>query len=144
MQGTLFFPMKRMTGDHLEKRIIIYDGVCILCNNFVQWLIKRDQKGAFHFTTLQSDLGQQLITEHQVKGDTVVLWDNGKVYTKSDVALNVLSHLSVIWWIFIPLKLLPSVFRNAVYDWIAKNRYKWFGKYDSCLLPDPSIRERFI
>ena len=133
-----------MTEHVRAKRIIIYDGGCILCNNFVQWVIKRDQKGAFHFTTLQSDLGQQLITEHQVKGDTVVLWDNGKVYTKSDVALNVLSHLSVIWWIFIPLKLLPSVFRNAVYDWIAKNRYNWFGKYDSCLLPDPSIRERFI
>lgn len=133
-----------MTEKHFDKRIIVYDGVCILCNQFVQWLIKRDKKGIFYYTTLQSELGQQLLAHYQIDGDTVVLWDNEKIYTKSDVALNVLPHLSVVWWIFIPLKVIPKGIRNGIYDWIARNRYRWFGKYDSCMLPDPNFKNRFI
>ena len=137
-------PYVGMNADLLNKKVIVYDGLCILCNHFVQWLIKRDKKGVFYFTTLQSDLGQDLIAENDVQGDTVVLWDRGQIYTKSDVALNVLSDLSWIWWIFIPFKIIPRAFRNTIYDWIARNRYKWFGKHDTCMLPDPSFKERFL
>jgi predicted DCC family thiol-disulfide oxidoreductase YuxK len=124
--------------------IIAFDGVCNLCNGFIQWLIKRDKKKQFRYTTLQSNLGQVLTKNIDFEGDSVILVYKEKIYTLSDVGLKCMQILGGAWTILYGLIYLPKSFRDFVYKWIAKNRYKWFGKSDACMMPDPSIKALFI
>lgn len=130
-----------------DKPILLFDGVCNLCNGFVQFIIKRDPKATFRFTALQSEAGQQLLQEANLPTkelSTVVLWENGKFYTHSDVPLRVVRHLSFGWRVFIIFKILPKFIRDSIYNWVAQNRYRWFGKKESCMIPTPELKARFL
>ena len=126
--------------------IILFDGECNFCDASVQFIIKRDPHGYFRFAALQSEVGEDLKKKHLIadKMDSVIVIDNNTVYDSSDAALAICRHLNGIWKGFYLLKVLPKPFRNSVYKIIAKNRYKWFGKKDSCTIPTPDIRNRFL
>jgi len=124
--------------------IIAFDGVCNLCNGFIQWLIKRDKKKIFRYTTLQSNSGEILKNAIEINGDSVLLVYNEAIYSLSDVGLKCMQILGGGWTVLSWLRFLPKGFRDMVYRYIAINRYKWFGKSDVCMLPDASIRASFL
>jgi predicted DCC family thiol-disulfide oxidoreductase YuxK len=128
------------------KGIILFDGVCHFCQGSVQFIIKRDDKAYFHFASLQSEIGQKLVGEFGVPNNinSVVLLENERFYTKSAAALRICGHLNRFWPIFKIFMIFPAPLRDFFYDFIAKNRYKWFGKSDACMLPSPAIRKRFL
>ena len=130
-----------------QHPILLFDGVCNFCDNYVQFLIKRDKKGIFRFAPIQSKTGQALLKKHDFPTDkisTVVLIEEGKLFTKSTVGLRIFKKLGGLWILFYPLIIIPSAIRDVVYDYIAKNRYKWFGEKDSCMMPSPEVRSRFL
>ena len=127
--------------------VILFDGICNLCNGAVQYVIKHDPAGVFKFASLQSGAGQQLLSTYELQQtdfNSFVLIEDDKAFTKSEAALMVAKKLNG------PVKLLggfifvPSVIRDWIYNLIARNRYKWFGKKDSCMLPTPAIESRFL
>ncbi|ADY53437.1 thiol-disulfide oxidoreductase DCC [Pseudopedobacter saltans DSM 12145] len=127
--------------------VILFDGVCNLCNSFVQFVIKHDKKERFMFASLQSDFAQKTLVNSFVasqKLSTVVLLEDRKTYSKSTAALRVLKKLNGLWPLLYVFIILPTFIRDAVYNLIAKNRYKWFGKKDSCMMPSPELRRRFL
>lgn len=127
--------------------LILFDGVCNLCNTWVQWVLKRDKHAQFRFAALQSDTGRQLLMQYSLNPDnidTVVLIDNNRAYTHSDVALRVASRIGGIWSATAIFYIFPRSFRNIVYNWIARNRYRWFGRQSECWLPRPEWKERFV
>ncbi len=129
------------------KRIVLFDGVCNFCDSSVQFIIKRDPAAHFLFTSLQSDKGMELVKQYAIPADvdSLVLIENGKVFTKSSAALRIAKKLDGLWHLFFLLILVPRKIRDIFYDYFAKNRYKWFGKKeDACTLPSPDIRKRFI
>ena len=131
-----------------NKKIILFDGVCNLCNGFVQFVIKRDANDVFRYASLQSDIGQKLLSERNIDGtliDSVVLIEPGVAYyIKSDAALQIGSHLKGFSGLSRVLHLIPSSLRNIVYDLIARYRYVWFGKKDACMIPTPELKAKFI
>lgn len=130
-----------------HKKLILFDGVCNLCNNSVQYVIKRDQKNTYLFAPLQSKVGQQIIEQFQidtVKTDSILLYTNGKLYSKSTAALKVAATLGFPTNILSIFIVIPAFIRNWVYDFIAKNRYKWYGKKEACMIPTPELKSKFI
>ena len=131
-----------------NKKIILFDGVCNLCNGFIQRVIKRDTTDVFRYASLQSDIGQQLISERNMdatKIDSVVLIEPGVAfYIKSDAALQIGRHLKSYRTLSRILYLIPSGLRNIVYDLIARYRYTWFGKQDACMIPTPELKAKFL
>ena len=130
-----------------SKSIILFDGVCNLCNNAVQFVIKHDPTDTFMFAALQSATGQKLLQQcnlPKVGFDSFVLIQNGKVFLKSTAALQVAKQLSGPVKSLYGFIIVPSFIRNAVYTVIAKNRYKWFGKKDSCMIPTASLKAKFL
>jgi predicted DCC family thiol-disulfide oxidoreductase YuxK len=128
-------------------RIILFDGVCNLCNGAVNFVIKRDTGNVFKFTPLQEKQGVLLLKMHAVdtqKLDSIVLIENEKVYVKSSAALRIARKMSNLWPLFFVLLIIPSFIRDGIYDFIAKNRYKWFGKKEQCMIPTPGSREKFL
>jgi len=127
--------------------VVLFDGVCNLCNGTVQFIIKRDAKGVFRFASLQSAYGQQQLKSFGLPSDTlysIVAVYNGKAYQQSDAVLLMLKHLGGRWsWLTI-FRILPRFFRDAVYAFIARNRYRFFGKKDQCMIPTPGLKSRFI
>ena len=131
----------------LTHSIILFDGVCNLCNGAVNFVIKRDPRNVFKFTPLQEKQGVLLLKKHAVdarKLDSIVLIENGNVYIKSSAALRIARKLSGLWPLFFVLLIIPSFIRDGVYDFIAKNRYKWFGKKEQCIIPTPGLKEKFL
>lgn len=131
----------------LKHPILLFDGVCNLCNASVQFVLKRDRQGQFRFASLQSEAAQELLRqfpEAPAGINTVVLIENGQLYTKSDAALRAAKRLPGLWPVLYGFILLPRPLRNLAYDWIARNRYRWFGKEDQCMLPRPEWKERFL
>lgn len=130
-----------------EQPVILFDGVCNLCNGVVKLVIKQDKKAYFKLAALQSPAGQMLLQKYRLPQkdfETFLLIKNGKVYQQSDAALQVAKHFSWYWqWLQI-LWLVPRPLRNAVYRLVARNRYRWFGKKEACMIPTPSIKKRFI
>ena len=130
------------------KKIILFDGVCNLCNGFIQRVIKRDTTDVFRYASLQSDIGQQLISERNMdatKIDSVVLIEPGVAfYIKSDAALQIGRHLKGYRTLSRILYLINSGLRNIVYDLIARYRYTWFGKQDACMIPTPELKAKFL
>lgn len=130
-----------------SQPVILFDGVCNLCNGSVQFIIKRDPSAIFRFSSLQSDSAKQMLQQaglDHTKTDTVVLLYNGKAYTQSDAALHIVRQLTGFWPVMYVFIVIPRPFRNAVYNWIARNRYRWFGKKDQCMIPSPEIKHRFL
>ena len=129
------------------KSIILFDGVCNLCNNAVQFVIKHDSSDKFVFAALQSATGQKLLQQYnlpQTGFDSFVLLQNGKVFLKSTAALQIAKQLSGPVKLLYGFIIVPSFIRNTVYTVIAKNRYKWFGKKDSCMIPTASLKAKFL
>ena len=130
-----------------DNPVILFDGVCNLCNGAVNFVIKRDTISQFKFAALQSEAGQKLLQQYNLPREnfnSFVLIKEGKVYTKSAAALKVCKHLTGLWPILYGFIIVPSFIRNAVYQWIAKNRYKWFGKKQQCMLPTAALKNRFL
>ena len=129
-------------------KIILFDGVCNLCNSTIQFIIKHDKKRQFRFTSLQSDLGKQLLKERNinpVKIDSIILIEpNIAYYHKSTAALEIAKGLNGAYPLMSIFLIIPISLRDWVYDYIAENRYKWFGKNESCLLPSKEEEELFI
>lgn len=131
-----------------SKKIILFDGVCNLCNNSVQFVIKRDVNDVFQFAALQSETGKRLLTERNIDTqeiDSIILIEpNIAYYTKSTAALEIGKHLKGLKAISSILLWLPEPLRNIVYDFIARNRYKWYGKKDNCMIPSEELKSKFI
>lgn len=127
--------------------IILFDGVCNLCNSAVQFIINRDEKDTFRFASLQSETGQKLLAIHQLQHkniDSIVLIKNEKAYIKSTAALHIAKELSGIWKLAYYYIVIPKFIRDAVYDFIARNRYAWFGKKDQCMIPTAKLKSKFL
>lgn len=133
--------IRALSQDH---PIVAFDGVCNLCNGYIQWLIRRDRKRVFRYTTLQSGEGAVMKEASALNGDSILLIHKGEIHTMSDAGLMSLKFLGGAWGLVSLLRVFPKSLRNAIYKWIARNRYKWFGKSESCLVPDASIRSLFI
>ena len=132
---------------HRDKAIILYDGVCILCNGFVQFLLRRDQKDIFRFAPIQAEEVEQWLAsqlDEELREDTVILWYKDSLYTKSDVSVQVLRLLPFPWPVLSVMRFIPKSIRDGIYDWIARKRYKWFGKKEQCPIPTPEDQRRFI
>jgi predicted DCC family thiol-disulfide oxidoreductase YuxK len=130
----------------INEPVILFDGVCNFCNSSVQFIIKRDPKGLCRFASLQSDIGQAYLSKYNLGdyADSFVLIEKDRVYLKSDAALQITKNLAGAWKVFYILKIVPRPLRDLVYSFIAKNRYKWFGKKAACMIPTPDIKSRFI
>lgn len=128
------------------RRIILFDGVCNFCDSSVQFIIKRDPNGAYQFAPLQGETGRKLLKEFDLKEnlDSIVYIEDDRFYKKSAAALRICRNLSGAWRLFAIFKIIPTPIRDIFYDIFAQNRYKWFGKKDSCMIPSPEIRSRFL
>jgi predicted DCC family thiol-disulfide oxidoreductase YuxK len=131
-----------------NKKIILFDGVCNLCDSAVQFVIRHDKKDIFRFVQLQSELGQKII-QHiglaAAKIDSMVLYQPGKAYYyKSDAAFNILRQLSGAYRLLLVFSIFPKSVLDRVYDYVAKNRYKWYGKKESCMVPTPELQSKFL
>ena len=130
--------------------VLLYDGVCGFCNKTVQMILDHDRRGAMRFAALQSDYGREVVARHpELKGvDSVVFVEKTqkgeRVHTRSDAALKVAAYLGGLWKIFLSAYVVPRPARDYLYDLFARNRYRFFGKYDQCMLPPPEVRSRFL
>ncbi|MCW3080343.1 thiol-disulfide oxidoreductase DCC family protein [Segetibacter sp.] len=130
-----------------QHPVILFDGVCNLCSNAVQFVIKRDKKNLFWFASLQSSFGQELLNKYRLPStgfDSFILLENKTIYTKSAAALRVVKQLSGGWPILYVFSIIPAFIRNTVYNFIARNRYRWFGKKETCWIASPAIKNRFL
>ncbi|WP_339895148.1 thiol-disulfide oxidoreductase DCC family protein [uncultured Algibacter sp.] len=131
-----------------DKKLLLFDGVCNLCNSSVQYVIKHDKNNVFLFTALQSEVGQNIVKHYNIdtsRVDSILLYTPGKgIQYKSTAALKVASQLGFPINLLTIFLIVPKVIRNWVYDFIAKNRYKWFGKKDACMIPTPELKSKFL
>ncbi len=130
-----------------NKKIILFDGVCNLCNGAITFIIQRDKNDVFRYAPLQSEVGKNLAAKHNIdldKVDSIILVTEDKAFAKSTAALRIAKHLSGGWPLLAVFLILPRFLRNAVYDFIARNRYKWFGKKDACMIPTPELKSKFL
>ncbi|ANH81309.1 hypothetical protein A8C56_10225 [Niabella ginsenosidivorans] len=130
----------------LRSPLILFDGECNLCNRAVQFIVKRDKKAFYRFASLQSSVGRSLMQQYAIPLDysSIVLIENGKAYLKSTAALRVARHLTGFWPLLSLFLAIPRPIRNQVYDIVARNRYKWFGKTMHCMVAHPQIQNRFL
>lgn len=132
-----------MSRDYL----ILFDGVCNFCNYWMRFALKRDQKQKLSFGTLQGKTAQLVLPLHGINEKeigSVVFIEKGKVWRNSSAVLRICMHLSGVWKIFYALMITPTPIRDFVYRIIAQNRYRWFGKRENCMVPDASIKQRFV
>ncbi len=131
-----------------NKKIILFDGVCNLCESSVQFVIKHDTKDQFRFVALQSELGQQILNHIGVNPkniDSVVLYEPGiSYYYKSNAAIQIARHLGGLFHFGTVFRIIPTGLRNMLYDYVASNRYQWYGKKESCMLPSPELKAKFL
>jgi predicted DCC family thiol-disulfide oxidoreductase YuxK len=132
----------------INKKIIIFDGVCNLCNNTVLKVIKYDKKNIFLFTALQSDKGKEIINHLGIdlsKVDSIILYEPGISYDiKSTAALKIMQEFKGFWVLSRLFLMTPEYVRNVIYDFIAKKRYKWFGKRENCMISTPELNAKFL
>ena len=130
-----------------NKHLLLFDGVCNLCNGAVNFMIERDKQQRFVFASLQSEIGQQIAKQYQLPEndfESMVLLKNEKIHIKSNAALEIARDLSGGWSLLYVFKIIPKFLRDWVYQVISTNRYKWFGRKDQCRIPTPDIKNRFI
>ena len=126
--------------------IVFFDGVCNLCNAAVRFIIQRDPKAYFRFASLQSEIAAKKLPPdfREKAGDSIVLLEDGKFFWSSTAALRIARRLRAPWPLLYAGILIPRFLRNPIYGWIARNRYRWFGKKDACELPTPELKGRFL
>ena len=128
-------------------KIVLFDGFCNLCNHSVQFIIKHDAKKQLKFASLQSDIAKGLLKKHGIEEpdlNSIVFIDEKRLYTKSTAALKIAKYLDKGWFLLPLLMIIPQFIRDVVYRFIAKYRYKWFGKQDSCMIPSEEQKELFL
>ncbi|QJP35532.1 DUF393 domain-containing protein [Nonlabens sp. Ci31] len=130
-----------------NKDIVLFDGVCNLCNAAILFIIKRDKNDRFRFAPLESEVGKKLLAKYQIdpsKIDSIVLVSGDSAFAKAGAALRISKHLTGLWPLLYSLIIIPSLISDTVYDFIARNRYKWFGKKESCMIPTPELKSKFL
>ena len=135
-----------MSFSETNHPILLFDGICNYCNKWVNFVIRHDTKKKFLFAPLQSDAGKKLLKQYDIPEDTesAVLIYNDKAYLKSATGLHILYHLGGIYSLAFAFIIVPAYVRDFYYDIIARNRYKWWGKKDACMIPDEEVKERFL
>ena len=138
-----------MTNLPKDKQLILFDGVCNLCNSSVLYVIKRDKKNKFLFAPLQSKIGEELINSFNIdttKTDSILLYSpvSNQIKYKSSAALHIAKSLNFPSNLLTVFFIIPTTIRNWVYDFIAKNRYNWYGKKDACMIPSPELKAKFL
>lgn len=126
--------------------VVLYDGVCKLCNGSMNFILPRDRKGKLKLASLQSDYSLQALASHELESDrmdSLILLEGTRLSTKSTAIIRISKYLDGLWPLCMVFLIVPRFIRDFVYDTIAKNRYRWFGKYDTCRLPDPEFEDRF-
>ncbi|MDP4264850.1 MAG: thiol-disulfide oxidoreductase DCC family protein [Bacteroidota bacterium] len=130
-----------------EGPVVLFDGVCNLCNHSIQFIIKRDRKKKFLFASLQGKTGQEILKKFGLPDNqfnSFILADGDKVYTRSSAALHIARELKGGWKLLYGFMIVPRFIRDSVYNLVAKNRYKWFGKKEECWVPAAELKERFL
>ncbi len=136
---------ERSEKDHFP--VLLFDGVCNMCNASVQWILQRDHRGIFRFAALQSEAGQQLLLRHKLDSkrfDTVVLVLGERIFLRSDAPLEIVRQIGGWWGLLYFFKIVPRPLRDALYNFVARNRYRWFGRREACMLPRPEWATRFL
>jgi predicted DCC family thiol-disulfide oxidoreductase YuxK len=130
----------------LPDKVVLFDGVCNFCESSVQFILRHDKTGSLRFASLQSEIGQQLLTAYGISHElqSVVFVESGKAYTKSTAAFRIARYFGGWWKLLLVFSILPAFITDFGYDIIAKNRYRWFGKKDACMIPSADIRSRFL
>lgn len=145
--GQIFFARLGFAVPRTDRPLLLYDGVCNLCHGAVRWILKRDRKQRFVFAALQSKAGQAALAEAGFAGETpdsVVVIDGDHVYLESGAALKAARVVGGLWSLLAVFWIVPAPIRNAVYRWVARNRYRWFGQKQACPMPDPQHFHRFL
>jgi len=130
-----------------EHPVVLFDGVCNLCNASLDFIVERDGASAFRFASLQSEAGQALLRRFQLPTDehrSLVLVEGDRYYTRSSAALRIARRLGGLWPLLYAFIVVPRFLRDAAYDVVARNRYHWFGKRDTCRVPTPELKSRFL
>jgi predicted DCC family thiol-disulfide oxidoreductase YuxK len=130
-----------------NRPVVLFDGVCNLCNRLVQFIIKKDKKKQFLFASLQGKTGQDVLKKFSLPANDLnsfVLLEENRIYTKSTAGLKMLKKLGGGWQLLYAFIIVPKFIRNGIYNWIASNRYKWYGKKDACMIPTAELKERFL
>jgi predicted DCC family thiol-disulfide oxidoreductase YuxK len=129
-----------------QRPIILFDGVCNLCNGWVRFVVERDPEGTFRFAPLQSDTAERVLAERDTPEDldSIVLVESDAVLVKSNAVFRILAGLRPPWPLLRVFRFLPRFIRDSVYDAVARRRYRWFGRRETCMIPTPDIRERFL
>ena len=131
----------------MDKPIVLFDGVCNLCNRSVQFILKRDKKKLFQFASLQGKTGQELLRKFDLPTNdfnSFILLEGNKIYSRSGGVLRMLRRLGGGWSLFYAFIIIPPFIRNAGYNWIARNRYRWYGKREECWIPTADLKSRFL
>jgi predicted DCC family thiol-disulfide oxidoreductase YuxK len=133
-------------GSTFKHPVILFDGVCNLCNGAVQFVINRDAREKFRFASLQSTTGKSYLKQFKLTADvySIILIKKERVFDKSSAALEIAKDLSGLWPAFYAFKIVPKYVRDKIYDFVAGHRYKWFGKKDECMIPTPELKTRFL
>ena len=134
-------------GINPQEQIVIFDGVCNLCSHSAQFILRHDRLRAFKLATAQSATGRALLIDRSLDPDeleTFVLLKQGRIYVRSDAALEIAKELDWPWRALAVLRVIPRMFRDPLYNVVARNRYRWFGKMDQCMVPTEKIRSRFV
>jgi len=130
-----------------ERPVILFDGVCNFCNVMVNFIIRQDKKNIFQFATLQSLSGKKLLEEYKInwkRNDSFIIIEKGRAFQKSNAALKLYNKLPWYWkWTQI-FWIVPKFIRDGIYNFIAKNRYRWFGKKEECMIPEPGMKQKFL
>ena len=130
-----------------DGAVILFDGVCNLCSGFVQFVVPRDTEDKYRFASLQSDVGRELLAEHDLPVDeleSVVLLEDGESYQKSAAIIRIAAGLGGAYRLLSPFRYVPRSLRDWVYDFVAEHRYQWFGKKDRCMIPSGDVESRFL
>ena len=131
----------------LTRPIIVFDGVCVLCNRSVHFIIMHDTQKLFRLVSMQATVGQQLLRDHGLDSDdpsSLLLIDESGAHTDTDAIIRVVCRFGGVWKLISIMRIVPPDLRDLAYRWVAKNRYHWFGKRETCMVPTPDIAERFI
>jgi len=131
----------------MEKKIVLFDGVCNLCNKAVTYIIDHDSNDQFRFAALQSDIGKELLKKHEIDPDeidSIILIQDDQAYIKASAALRIAKNLSGATALLYGFIILPKFITNSLYDFVARNRYDWFGKKDNCMVPSTDLKSKFL
>ncbi len=131
----------------METPVILFDGVCNLCNGSVIFIIKRDAQSKLKFASLQSAFGTEQMQRFHLPVsslNSVLLVKDGRLFQKSNAALEIATMMNGLWPMLYVFKIVPRFIRDFIYDWVARNRYRWFGKKEECMIPTPDMKARFI